>query len=176
MRRTFLIGLALLLVAAAFQVTGCRKVVEEAAENAVEQATGVEVEQDGDSVTITSEDDEGGQVTITTGEGAEVPDEFPDDFPVYDGEITGSSSVASPDGSMIVVTVETRDDFDTVKEFFEKAFADEGWDIVFQMSSSEGGSQGISYTLEKDERNATLTIDTSDGVTTISHMVVAGTE
>lgn len=176
MRRTLLVAMALLLAIAAMQVTGCRKVAEEAAEQAVEQATGVDVEQDGDSVTITSEDDEGGQVNITTGEGAEVPDEFPDDFPLYDGDVTGSSSVASPDGSMVVVTVETKDDFDTVKDFFDKAFADEGWNVIFQMSSSEGGSQGISYTLEKDERNATLTIDTTDGVTTITHTVMADTE
>ena len=177
--RVFL-ALVLSLSLAMLLLAGCGNVAEEVAERVAEEAieaeTGVEVdiEDDGSSITITGEDGE--EITIEGGDSASVPDAYPDDFPLYDGDIVGSSSIGTGEGSMVTVTVETDDDLDDIKAFLEDGFADDGWTIAFQSEMTESGVTNVNYMLTKGvdgERNATVSIVIDDAVTTVTHTVLA---
>jgi hypothetical protein len=161
--------LTVLAALLALPLAGCQK----AAEELTEKATGVDVEQDDDSVTVTTEDEDGDSVTITGGEDLDVPDSYPDDFPLYKGEVTGSSSLTTGDGSMVTVAVGTDDSLETIRAFFEEEFGNEGWNVVFTNEMTEGGVTTVNYAVEKSGRNATVAISSEDGQTTVTHTVVA---
>jgi hypothetical protein len=107
---------ALLLVAG---LAACSP--ESIIDNAIEDQTGVEVDDDGDSVTITGDDgstteidDDGdGGVTITDenggvytqGEG--LPEDFPSAVPLIDMPVTFGVSNVTADGSTYMVTLES---------------------------------------------------------------------
>src|SRR5690606_22347016 len=73
-KRVSQLSLVLALVLAA---GACKKVGESAADAAIERATGVKVDRDGDQVTLHSKD---GDLAIRTGESVALPDDFPDDI------------------------------------------------------------------------------------------------
>jgi hypothetical protein len=162
-----------------FPLAGCSKAAEDtaekAAEEAMEEATGgeVDIEDDGDSVTITTEGEDGESVTISGGDTAEVPDSFPDDFPLYKGDVVGSSSLTSGEGSMVTVSVETDDDPDDIKAYFEDQLDAKGWNILFQSDVSQDGQTAMNYTVEKGGRNGSVGIVSDDGVITVTHTVLA---
>ena len=149
---------AFALVAATALVSGCggasdeagERISEQLAEQALEEAgtAGVDVDVDGEDVTI--ESDEG---TIKVGTG-DVPEGFPDDLSIVDGEIT--SSVDTPQGSAVTVAV---DDADTA---FDEAVADleaHGWERV-QLTETEGSRLAM---YSKGEQSAMVMADSTNG-------------
>lgn len=114
--------------------TGCAQVAEKAAESAVERAvegqTGVDIEKDGESVTITGENGE----QITTSSDGELPDGFPDVVPVYEGKITGS--MKAEQGYTVVIA--TRDDVSKVWDWYVANFKD-GWSNNTEVKVEQGG-------------------------------------
>jgi hypothetical protein len=117
-RRLAIIMMAVVL---ALGVVGCKS----AAEEIVEDATGVDVE--GDTVTIT--DDEGGEVTVDTG-GKTLPDGFPSDFPIPAGaEIMDSMSVTMGDQPSQWVTLAADGTVREVYDWYASALPDAGYEI-----------------------------------------------
>jgi hypothetical protein len=183
--RTSFRFLVLVLAAslAVFPLAGCGKVADEVAERAAEEmlegATGVEVdvEDDGESITITGDDGE--ETTIESGDSASVPDAYPDDFPLYDGDIVGSSSISSGEDSMVMVTVETGDDLGDIKAFLEAGFEDNGWTIASLDEMTASGVTNVNYMLTKSdpaERSGMVSIMIEDGVTVVTHTVFMTTD
>lgn len=83
--------------------------------------------------------------TISTGDGdsvttsTDLPDDFPDSFPIYDGADLQGAVQGEQDGiTGIVATWTTGDDVDDVKNFYEDAFGGGEWTAV--TSGSAGGS------------------------------------
>jgi len=78
----------------------------------------------------------GDKKTIDTGNGEltigdELPDSFPDDFPIYDGADLQSAVEGEQEGiSGTVATWETDDDFEKVKKFYDDALKDGPWKSV----------------------------------------------
>ena len=66
-----------LLLCAALAAGACQKAGETAADAAIERATGVKVDRDGDQVTLRSAD---GEIAIHTGESVALPADFPEDI------------------------------------------------------------------------------------------------
>jgi hypothetical protein len=65
-----------------------------------------------------------GEVTV----GDELPDSFPDDFPIYDGaDLQGVVQGEQGGISGTVATWETNDDFEKVKKFYDAALKDGPW-------------------------------------------------
>lgn len=154
-RSTRLLLVALSLVAL-FALAGCQSIAEKAAEVAVEKSTGVQIDKDGDSVTVTGED--GTQVTAS--EGGELPDGFPTDVPVIDGPII--SSVKSDNSFMVVI--ETDKPIDEVNDWYKDQLKDSSWKIVFETKSEDGAAIGG----ERDNANMQVTITKSDAKTNVS--------
>jgi len=97
----------------------------------------------------------GGEVTTSD----DLPDDWPDDFPIYDGaDYKGGFQSSSQGVSGFAATWETGDDIDDVRAFFTQAFADSPWKQ--QSTTSAGGSTLLFVTREDD--------DTQGGVVTIS--------
>ena len=147
MRRTWTI----LVVVMALVVVGCGGSDDEAsdgglagnvAEAIVEQIAeeagdDVDIEIDGDEVTV-SFDDESGSGEATFG-GGELPDGFP--FPVPDEYEVGSSMVFDQgSGDMFSVTLSAPDtDFDEIAAMYEEFLKDEGFEVNRNLMEGDAG-------------------------------------
>lgn len=146
---------AALLVAVAGLASGCGDSAGEAAgerlaEKAMEDAgaQGVDIDVDGEDVTIESDD---GTISVGTGD---VPDGFPDELTIADGEVV--SSVDTPQGAAVTVQV------DDVAAAFDEASADleaNGWERA-QITETEGSRLAM-YT--KGDQSAMLIGDDATG-------------
>ena len=97
---------------ASLLLTGCGGSAEQAAEQAIESASGGDVDVDIEGETFTFENEEEG-VTVQGGAGAELPEGFPADLPLPPaGEIMSAAS--TPEGSSVMWMWDgmTQDDFD----------------------------------------------------------------
>lgn len=87
-------ALAVALAASVPVLGACGSSVEQAAEQAAEEALGGDVNIDGDTLTMT--DDQGNEVAV--GEGIELPANWPSSVPAFEGGTLGVASV-NADGS-----------------------------------------------------------------------------
>jgi len=144
---------------------GCGKsneeVGEEAAEQAIEAALGNEagVDLSDEGMTVTSEDEDG-TYTWTGGDQAKVPDGFPADVYIYEGaELLMSTD--TPAG--FVLAFETDAPLDDVVESYLEEMSAAGW--TKQMATEMDGGQMMVYL--QDDRSVNLTIFDEEGVTQI---------
>ena len=123
MNRTSRIMIIVLALVSLVALNGCGRIAEKAAESAVEGVTGIDVEENGDNITIETDE---GTVEIDSG-GDELPADFPDDMPVYDATITNQGKVSTGDGTMWSVTMTSGDAFDSVVAWYKDELADSDW-------------------------------------------------
>lgn len=105
----------------------------------------------------------GGEVSV----GGDVPDSFPDDFPVYDGadEIGGSSF--EQDGEEAVNGIwETGDSLEDVSAFYESELEDGDWKSQGTFNSS--GTVTISFVNEGAGKSGGVLLSEAEGKTTIT--------
>ena len=161
--------LAIALVMMALLTGGCESI----AKKAVEDATGVSVDESGDSVTITGDD--GSSMEINSEEG-KLASDFPTEVPLYDGEIRDSAGFKTDTGSTFTATVGTEDSLDDVKAFYEDELAKDGWKIVYSADSSSGNDRMLSYSAENADWSITVTGSLNDGETQVVVMVATKQE
>lgn len=147
-----------LVVVLALGLVGCKSISEKIGEEVGEEVAGgvlgADVEVDGDEVTIQTED---GDVTMNSTDG-ELPEEFPDDFPLYDGiEVDSTSTLDGEADATFYVNLLSDDSPKDVYEWYKQAFADEGWTIQGDVFLSDGGETGM-LTVKKDKASGTLTV------------------
>jgi hypothetical protein len=135
MKGTVRVLLALAVVASLLAITGCGFIVQKAVEGGVESATGVKVDQSGDSVTITGQDG----ATMTSGEG-KLPEGFPSDMPLYTpGKIATGIVTDSGTGKGFMLAIETSDAAGDVFAWYETQLKDKGWKVTTTMTTEDGG-------------------------------------
>jgi len=158
-----IIALAALLVTVLI-ASGCAR----AAEEVVEEMTGVEVSEDGNKVTIESEGDD---VTYE-GQGGTLPEEFPPDFPIYDGEIEQSHRVSVGGSANWAVVIQTSDPYADVVAFYETELPAADWAIgassetemdwgtvsTIQTTSPDGSITGV-VNIDDRPEGAAITIN-----------------
>lgn len=151
-RNILLLALALILVAA---LAGCSSIAENAAEKAIEESTGVKVDQDGESIKIKTKD---GEAELSGGEN-KVPDGFPEGL-VYKAGTIGLTTKTSAEGKTnFTVTFETKDKADKVTEFYKKAIAGSGYEIE---ATTEISGMNM-MTFKKGEESSGQVSISSDG-------------
>lgn len=180
-------SLALALVA--LPLSGCGKAKEALQEKAVEKAInaaagkdGAKVDinknqmtittKDGGSTTLTSSDKgdavtmktADGTVTMTSGENAKVPEDFPKDIPLYPGAKPTTVTASSKDKAF-TLQFTTKDPVEKVAEHFKKELVGQGWAEGMVMSTpGEQAAQMLNYT--KGERALMVNISKeSEGIT-----------
>jgi hypothetical protein len=161
--RTFLlVALGTML---ALGTLGCQR----AAERVVEEATGVRVDDDDNSVTVQTDE---GEATFS-GSDASLPDDWPSDVPAYpDAEIESSTSMRMGDSVQMAVTWTTSDDVTTVYEWYRDELPAAGWEVTGDFSMEQDGQRTANISSSKGSSDANVFIgDDSDGVTLISIQV-----
>lgn len=162
-------------VAGALVLTSCSpgdlidRAVEKGIEKGVEAATGTEIDFDDESGTVSLTTDEG-EVTLGGG-GGELPDGFPDEIPLIDGEIGGGMrlSEGETDGFMANVTVTG-----SIAEVYDNTTALlEGAGFIEIASSDMGGIRSVTY--EPNGKISSLGVafleDDEGGVVNVSYTV-----
>lgn len=109
-------AISLLLLATVIVAAGCG-----ASETLMEQVTGVEVEQDGESVTVSTDE---GEVTIG-GESSELPEDFP--FALFPDAKIESSMVTGQQGEKsYIVSLSSDKEIEELTTFYEEALKEKG--------------------------------------------------
>lgn len=137
-------------------MTGCQAIAEKTVESAVKQATGADVDVQGDDITVSSKD---GSVKVSSG--AELPADFPADVPIPDGatiETVITSDISA--GTGYSVGLSTDDTPADLFDWYTQALKDAGWDIATS-TSVEGGTGGM--LARKSGTNVMLVIDDVEG-------------
>ncbi|MFQ5575037.1 MAG: hypothetical protein ACE5E0_05380 [Terriglobia bacterium] len=133
-----------LLIALPIAVAGCAQ----AAEKAVEEGTGVDVETEKSGV-------------LKKVDTSDVPKELQ-----YSGaKATEKVKVKNPqgDGEGIQLNLETSDSAEKVEAYYDEKVADEGWEEQIKLEEDV-----TAYTLIKGESWATVTLEEKDGKTKIT--------
>jgi hypothetical protein len=147
-------GIFLILVA--LFLVSCGQVVPKA----VEGATGIQTNQQGDTVTIKGKDGE--SLTFSS----QVPEELKD-FPVPQGFKYDSSGSMSMGGDRLAVGTWTgKAAMPTVIEFYQKELPRQGWKEESNFTSDDGGlltfskgeTDGVTITTSKDGDTVTLSV------------------
>ncbi|MBE0476399.1 MAG: hypothetical protein IBX62_04785 [Coriobacteriia bacterium] len=166
--RILVLSLATLLVLSS---AGCAKLGEKAAEKAVEKATGVKVEQDGDAVTYTGKDGE----SVSYSAGGGLPKDFPAGFPVYDGEIGDSSTIEVGEARQFTFWIRTADDHAKVVEWYKAELAKTDWTLDSSFDGESDGTRNTAFNLRRgtDENGAVyVTREADSGRTDVSVLLV----
>jgi hypothetical protein len=123
------------------------------------------VTQDRDGVGITVEGKAGEKLRIAAGEaGVSLPNGFPKDVPVYPG---ATIAVSATTQDMINVSLQTTDQPQEVKAFYQEKLKQNGW----QTQSTLNIPQGTMLHATKDGRTQTVTIGRDEDKTVISLVV-----
>jgi len=120
------------------------------------------IDRDDQTVTLEAE---GEKFEMKTGEGVELPDDFPKDVPVYPSA-TILTSMTSAEG--IMVSTQSTADPTQVVSFYKEKMEGEGWTVEAEMNM--GPQRIISFT--KDDRKLMVTAGSQGDKTLIS--LVAG--
>lgn len=169
-RRVFIVMLAL---AFALGLSGCGAVADKAGEEIGEEIAGgilgADVEVEGDSVTVETED---GSVTMSSTEGA-LPDGFPDDFPVYDGaEIDATSTMAGDDSTDFYVNMYSDDAAKDVYEWYKSELVSEGWTIDSDLFMATDGEDSGLLSASKGSDQVSIAVSTEDDRTAFTLVVI----
>lgn len=152
---------ALLLIASVALTASCRKKADERAiEKAIEKQSGGKVKADISKGQVTFKSKEG-EMTITSGGGAKVPEGFPKDVLVYRG---AEVLMSAKERDSFTVMLTTGDNSETVAEAYKKAMKSEGWEEETSLQTP----QGVGLTYKKEKRIAIVNITKDDKKTQIS--------
>lgn len=169
--KKILVGIV--VIALALALVGCGaiedKIGEEIGEEIVGVATNSDVEVSGDSVTIETEE---GDVTIANDTG-ELPDGFPDDFPLYDDyTLDGASSISGGGTTTYYVNMLSEDEVKDIYEWYKAEFAGDGWEISGDVIYSDSSSSSGMLTAKKGKMEATVSMTSDTEGTTFGVILV----
>jgi hypothetical protein len=145
----------------AVALSGCaKKAGEKKIEKAIEKQTGGKADVDLSEQSLKVKTDNG-EMRMTAGKSAKVPDKFPKDVLVYK-KASIEAAVEVPQGFNLVMS--TGDDKTKVIETYKKEMAAGGWT---QKGSMDMGAQ-MMLMFEKDKRAAHIMVMTEEGKTRIT--------
>ncbi|MBI5093027.1 MAG: hypothetical protein HZB26_11390 [Candidatus Hydrogenedentes bacterium] len=177
------VGLSLVVIG--LPLAGCGKAKETVVEKAIEAAAskdGAKVDIEKGKMTITTKDGEStltsneqgnaltmktpeGTVTVSSGENAKVPDDFPKDIPLYPGA-KPATVTSSSEKMEFMLTFTTKDPVEKVGEHFKKEVTAQGWTEGMVMNTpGEQATQMLNYT--KGGRSLMVVISKQSDDTTI---------
>ncbi|NEQ30488.1 MAG: hypothetical protein F6K04_05735 [Leptolyngbya sp. SIO4C5] len=119
------------------------------------------VSQKGDTTEVNIQSAEGEVQYSSDATGVELPEDFPEDIPLYpDALITTVAN--APQGSLVGLEVKATPA--EVMTFYEQELAADGWEISVTTKTAEGGFFGA----QKGERGLALAIAAGEDITTIN--------
>ena len=120
----------------------------------------VDVDKDGEKVTITSEEGE-----FSFEEGGKLPDNFPSDFPVYPkAELASSWMASGNDTDGLSLIWETEDTVSKVGNYYESELKNAGWTLSFTSETEDS----TTFAFEKNGVRGFIGITVEESKTVIS--------
>lgn len=138
------------------------RVKETVFESFLSKTTGkeVEIDEEGEKVTVKS-----GETEFSFEEGGELPENFPEDFPIYSkAKLTSSWTAQAEEKDGISLIWETEDSMEEVSAYYKRELVDAGWKVGLSTEAEETITMGF----EKDSSSGFLGITTEEGKTIIS--------
>jgi hypothetical protein len=134
---------------------------EKAVEKQIERETGSDADVDisGDNLKISGQTEEGA-FTLSSGEEADIPEDFPDDVLIYTPSSV-SMTMNTPEGHSL--TLKSSDDSKKILETYKREMVAKGWS---EQASINMGAQSM-LTYKKGDRAANINVGQSDGETQI---------
>lgn len=130
----------LIVALAGIGLSGCAAVGERVGEEIAGGIVGGDVQVDGDSVTVETE---GGAVTME-GDTGEIPEGFPEDFPLPDEyDIDSATSMTSDSEANFYVNLLVAQSVKDIYEWYKAELADGGWEITSDVLMSGDGDSGM---------------------------------
>lgn len=120
------------------------------AEKAVESSTNSDIDISDDKFTVNT--NEG---SMQWGEGAELPDDFPSDVPIYKNAKVTSSSTSTADQGYSA-SLSTTDSQSTVADYYKAELEKQGWTIDDSYTASDTSGKSTSYYASKGDRDLTI--------------------
>lgn len=153
----------ILAIGLVFGLVGCKsiseKIGEEIGEEIVGGVTGSDVEVDGDSVTIETDD---GVVTVGSDTG-EMPADFPEDFPIDDdAEVDTSSNIISNGKVTYYIALTSSGEVNDLYDWYKSEFLSEGWEITNDFKMAVDGRDTVMLAVKKDDMEGTLSLDPAE--------------
>ena len=146
------------------------KTSEKISEKIIENLTGnkvdIDVDKDGEKGNITIKGEDGKEVTISS-EGKEIPDNFPSDIYLIEGEVVSVITSTGGEGGIITLVKSTDASVKDVGSKISEEMQNEGWKSEMNMTTGEGGMQ--IYT--KGDNSVTVTLGKENDKTQVSYMV-----
>lgn len=148
-----------MLVASVFVLPGCKRASEAIAEKAIEQASGdkVDIEQNGDTVSIKTEQGEMKVAAAQDGGSVTLPAGFPTDVFLPEQRTVSS---AMDMGGMKAVNIATAATLAQVSADVEKTMQAQGWKREMSMQT---GADSSTLIYSKDKRQAVYQLIKADG-------------
>jgi hypothetical protein len=159
--------LVLSMAATAVVLTGCGQIVGNAVKGAVEQQTGVKVDEKGGTISVQGKD--GTSMTVGGTQQGKLSEGFPTEFPQYAGAtVKSSAKVSTAQGSVYTAEWTTTDPMSAVLKAYEEQLKTAGYEIVSSASSAEGG--GV-VTFKTATQQGAVTVSSGSGSTTIAAII-----
>lgn len=163
--KRFAVGraLAALAVVPALALAGCSsdEPAEKAVEEAVEDAAGGSADVDIDDDSIKIETDEG-EVSV----GQDLPDDFPSDVALVDGEVVSAMSMAGKGWTVSVQTDQSMEDLSEVADDARARLGDD-YDVATTMENDTMSG----YVLQGDTYLVTVSASQGEGGALVSYTV-----
>ncbi len=162
MKRMILFAAILALILGLACGRSSEKAAEKAAEKSIEKAMGgdadVDISEEGMEMKTETEE---GTMSLSAGDKAKVPEDFPSDVYVYEGAAV-DMVMDHPEAFMVMLS--TDDPLSKVVDIYKKKLTSEGW--TKQTAMDMGDTQMLLYV--KDDRMAKVTVADDEGVTRIN--------
>ncbi len=158
------------------------KVTEEVIEKAIEGGSGGDVEIDSDKGEVTIRDDEGettisgddetveiksGDDEAVFGADTELPEDFPDSVPLYDGiSLTSYWKTSEDDSTSFSITAVSEDSVDDIFGWYKDQLG--GWEISSEFTVESDEGKNSSFTANNGEIELTIMVmETDEGTTMV---------
>jgi hypothetical protein len=119
---------------------------------------------DGKAMHLTATSPAGKKFQASIGGEVDVPDEFPEDVPIFPGS-TPMASLSAPDG--FIVTFKSTEEQQVIFDFYKSKLSAGGWEIV---ENAMGGNQ-LTIDASKDDRTVSVIVAGRTGDSRVSVII-----
>jgi len=166
------IAFIFVLLMVLFSVSGCRSVEEKVAEKVIEKAAeskGEDVDVDLSEEGVTIKSDEG---ELNIGEGAELPDGFPDVVPINPDLqiVTSWKSTEEGKENFAVSALYDKGSGNEIFNWYKNELVSSGWEITNEYTV-DSGDEGKSSSLQADNGGYDLVVVVMDTEEEVSVMI-----
>ncbi|MCK4777576.1 MAG: hypothetical protein KAS39_04305 [Actinomycetia bacterium] len=147
-----------LVIVFVFLISGCASFAQKAVEKEIEKSTGAEVDIDEGKIKVKTDE---GEAEMEVGEAASLPDDFPDDFPLYEkAKLVSSFKMTEEEKESFQLSFEFDGDWKEVADFYQDSLPGSGYTIVSSMETMGG----VTIIIKKGEEDAgAIFIGEADG-------------